>query len=61
MPPDERFRLDDGQQMPPLDEGRHGAERDACGVIGPAGLHPAFQVQGQLLPQEQVFGRELGT
>jgi hypothetical protein len=47
--------------MPPLDEGRQGNKGDACGVIGPAGLHPAFQVQGQLLPQEQVFGRELGT
>jgi hypothetical protein len=61
MPPNEGLRFHDGQQMPPVDERRQGDEGDTCGVIGPAGLHPPFQVQRQLLAQEQVFGGELGT
>jgi len=61
MPSNERLRLHDGQQMPPLDEPGQGDEGNACGIIGPAGLHLPFQVQGQLLSQEQVFRGELGT
>ena len=52
MPPNEGLRFHDGQQMPPVDERRQRDEGDACGVIGPAGLHLPFQVQRQLLTQE---------
>jgi hypothetical protein len=61
MPSNERFRLDNGQQTPPVQEPRQRDEGDARGVIGPAGFCLAFQVQGQLLSQEQVLYGELGT
>src|SRR5262249_39209012 len=34
MPADQRLRLDDGQELSPLEAARQRDERDACGVIG---------------------------
>jgi hypothetical protein len=61
MPPNEGLRFHNGQQMPPVYEPRQGDERDPCGVVGPTGLHLPFQLQRQLLAQEQIFGGEVGT
>ena len=54
VPPDECLRLDHGQHLPPREELPQRHEREASGVISPPRLRLPFDVQGQLLPQEQV-------
>ena len=59
MPPNERVGTHNRQQLPPLDESRQQDEGDAGRVVGALRSDLAFEVAGELLPQEQVLGREL--
>jgi len=61
VPTNERIRLHDRQQTTPLDESRQGDEHDSCRVIGPVRPYLPFQVQRQLLSQEQILRGELGA
>ena len=58
MPSNQGIRLDDGQRLSPFKEPReqrHG-EANRIGRL-PGSLLP-LQIQGQLLPQEQIFSGE---
>ena len=59
MPLDERVRTHDRQQLPPGDEARQQDEGDTGRVIRALRSDLAFDVGCQLLPEEQVLGREL--
>jgi hypothetical protein len=58
MPSNQGIRLDDDQRLPPFKEprGQRHAEANHIGR-SPGSLLP-FQIQGQLLPQEQIFSGE---
>jgi len=60
VPPNERVRLHDGQQLTPFDQPRQRDQRDPCRIVSTARLRLPFQVQRQLLSQEQVLRGELG-
>jgi hypothetical protein len=58
MPWNQGIRLDDGQRLPPFQEPREQRHVEAnCIGRSPWPLLP-FQIQGQLLPQEQIFSGE---
>ena len=59
MPPDERVRTHDRQQLAPGDESRQQDECDTRRVVRALRSDLAFDVACELLPQEQVLGREL--
>ena len=52
----ERVGVDNGQHSPPRDDARQQCEGNASGVVGPLGPSLPFDVAGELLPQEEVFG-----
>jgi hypothetical protein len=58
MPPDERVRTYDRQQLPPGDELGQQNECDTRRIVRSLWSDLAFDVTGELLPQEQVLGRE---
>ena len=58
MPPDERVRTYDRQQPPPGDESGQHNECDTRRIVRSLWSDLAFDVTGELLPQEQVLGRE---
>ena len=58
MPPDERVRTYDRQQLPPGDESGQQNECDTRRIVRSRWSDLAFDVTGELLPQEQVLGRE---
>jgi hypothetical protein len=58
MPSNQGILLDDGQRLPPFQEPREQRHVEAnCIGRSPWSLLP-FQIQGQLLPQEQIFSGE---
>jgi hypothetical protein len=58
MPSNQGIRLDDGQRLPPFKEPREQGHGEANRVVRlPWTLLP-FQIQGKLLPQEQIFSGE---
>jgi len=59
MPPNERVRLHDRQDAPPLDQRRQRAERYPSGIVGTPRLHLPLNVERQLLPQKQILCCEL--
>ena len=59
MPSNEGVWADDRDQIPPRDESRKEDERDARRVVRPTRSDLAFEVARELLPQEQVLGRQL--
>ena len=61
MPADQRGQFHDLENPTPIDQPRQGHERDPCRIVGATWLHLALHVQGELLPQKQVLGGELGT
>jgi hypothetical protein len=59
VPPHERVGPHDRQQLAPVDELRKQDECDSRGVVRAARSDPAFHVTGELLPEEQVLGRQV--
>jgi hypothetical protein len=58
MPSNQGIRLDDGQGLPPFKERREQGHGEANRIgRSPWSLLP-FQIQDQLLPQEQIFSGE---
>jgi hypothetical protein len=47
------------QQIAPVDELRQKDECDSRGIVRAARSDLAFDVTGQLLPEEQILGRQL--
>src|SRR3984893_18201528 len=60
MPPNERVRLHDHQDAPPLDQRRQRDERDPRGIVGTPRLHLTLNVERQLLSEKQVLCCERG-
>jgi hypothetical protein len=58
VPANERVGLHDGEQRPPRDEPGQHHQRHASGVTGAARLRLAFDVEGELLAEEQILGRK---
>src|SRR5262245_62254125 len=59
MPANQRVRLDDHQQLTPVDQSRQRDQCDASRVGCAAWLHLPLEIQRQLLSQEQVLRRQL--
>src|SRR5262249_39391640 len=59
MPANQRVRLDNHQQLTPVDEPRQRDQRDASRVVRAAWPHVRLAIQLQLLSQEQVLSRQL--
>jgi hypothetical protein len=58
MPSDERFRFDDGERRFPINEPGEQDEGDSCRVTGSVGPDSTLRVEGKLLPQKEVLGRQ---
>ena len=56
MPSQERLRLDDREDASPFDEAGENAQREPRGVVEAARLDPTFDVERQLLAEEQILG-----
>jgi hypothetical protein len=61
MPADQRVWAHHREQFAPFDQVRQQHERDPRRVVGPLRPGPAFEVAGELLPEEQVLGSQLGA
>jgi hypothetical protein len=61
MPSDQRLRLDDDQELAPLDQPGQPDERKSDRVIGSTRPDLPLDVQRQLLAKEQILGGELGA
>jgi hypothetical protein len=61
VPSNERVWFHNRQETTPFDELRQGDERDAGRIIRTVWLYLPFEIQRQLLAQEQVLRGELGT
>ena len=59
MPAHQYLGLHNRQHRPPIDEAGKYDEGQAGGVGGASGRRLAFNVQGQLFAEKEVFGREL--
>src|SRR5262249_11869556 len=59
VPPNQRLWPHDHEGLPPLDEPREHDEREPRRVAGATRLHLTFEVQRQLLAQEQILGGQL--
>ena len=59
VPPDERVRLDHRQERAPLQQACEQDEDDSRRRIRPSRLDAALLVERQLLPEKQVFRRQL--
>ena len=55
MPTDQRFRLDDDQGVPPVEEAGEGEQGQSSRVCKPPRLDLPLLTEGQLLTQEQDF------
>jgi hypothetical protein len=58
MPSNQRGRLDDRQQAAPSDPPRQDYQRDPRRIIGTPRFHLPFDVERQLLAEEQVLSRQ---
>lgn len=58
MPPDESLRFDDRQSLSPGKQFGKQHQNQFAGRLRPTRLDLALQVQGQLLAEEQILGRE---
>ena len=56
MPSNERLRLDHGEELTPINQPGQRDERQARRDVGPPRLDLPFEVQRQLLAEEQVLG-----
>ena len=56
MPSDERIRLYDREEGPPVDQPSQRDERRPSRIVRVARLHLPLHIQGQLLSQEQILG-----
>ena len=61
MPADQRLRLHDQQYLTPGEEARQGGKDVPRRITGAPRLGLTFLIQRQLLAQEQILLRELGT
>jgi hypothetical protein len=59
VPAHERVGLHNGQELTPVDELGEQDECDARGVIRPPRSDLTFDVTRELLPEEQILGRQL--
>jgi hypothetical protein len=59
VPPHERVGLHNRQELAPLDESRQEDECDAGRIVRPSWSDLSFDVARELLPQEEVLGRQL--
>jgi hypothetical protein len=56
VPPDQRIWPHDGETLAPLNEVRERDEHEPSRVAGATRLHLTFEVQRQLLAQEEILG-----
>jgi len=61
MPSNQGVRLHDDQETLPVHESGQRHEHEPRRIVSPTRLHLPFDVQRQLLPEEQVLRRELGS
>ena len=59
MPPHESIGPHNRQELAPVDERREQNECDSRGVVRAARSDLAFDVTGELLPEEQVLGHQV--
>ena len=59
MPSDQRIRLHDREDGPPVDQPRQRNERNPSRIVGAARFHLPLHIQCQLLSQEQILGGKL--
>jgi hypothetical protein len=58
MPSNQRSRLDDRQHAVPIDPPRQDYQHDSRRIIGTPRFHLPFDVERQLLAEEQVLSRQ---
>ena len=58
MPPDQRLWFHDGERGPPVNQPSQYDEREPGRVIGPARSDTTLRVERELLPQEEILGRQ---
>jgi hypothetical protein len=58
MPPDQRLWFHDGEPSPPVNQPGKYDEREPRRIIGPAGSDPTLGVECELLPKEEILGRQ---
>jgi hypothetical protein len=59
VPPHERIGPHNRQELAPVDKLREQDECDSGAVVRAARSDLAFDITGELLPEEQIFGRQL--
>ena len=59
MPPHERVGLHNRQKLAPVDEVREQDECDSRGVVRATWSDLAFDITGELLPEDQILGSQL--
>jgi hypothetical protein len=59
MPSDQRVRLHDREHGSPVEQLGEQDERDPRRIIGTARFDLAFSIERQLLPEKQIFSRQL--
>jgi hypothetical protein len=58
MPPDQRLWFHDGERGTPVNQPGKYDEREPCRIIGPAGSDATLRVECELLPKEEILGRQ---
>ena len=59
VPTDQGVRLHDRDRGSPIDQSCEHDEGDPRRIIGTAGFDPALCIERQLLPEKEIFGRQL--